>query len=492
MRLSIIVVATLLSCIASSAQDRQPPPHTAHAIAPKGRNVLLIVGDDMGAQMLNGFVKGSSTASTVPAENIAKLRKAGVTFTSAWAYPTCSPTRAALLTGLWAHRVGILKPEDVTATLSLPSGIKLLPDAMPPNVVSGLFGKWHLSDTGSDPVTLGFDRFVGFLGGGVSSYQKWDKDDSRAGGETTNFEAYTTTFFANEALSWIKEQEHSGKRWFAMIAFNAPHGTGNPPDEAWKVEDLSKQCVILPKKDPGYTRVYELQIRCLDSEIGRLLDGLRAIRSKPLQETTIIFLGDNGTPGDVAEAPVDSSRAKGTVYQGGVHVPLIISDGRYLTKNPLSIPGNRPPAPQLGSVSNPGRSVGSPVHVVDLYPTIREIVSGVGGTSAGDGVSLNVFLRGSSMPSAARKAILTANADIAGSASLTSGGMAAATDGRWKLIKKSDIKKYSADGFYDLESDPYEDPMKNNLLSTIGTTSSTSTRDTAYSSLDSFLTSLGY
>ena len=161
-------------------------------------------------------------------------------------------------------------------------------------------------------------------------------------------------------------------------------------------------------------------------------------------------------------------------------MPLIISDGRYLTKNPLSIPGNRPPAPQLGSVSNPGRSAGSPVHVVDLYPTIREIVSGVGGTSAGDGVSLNVFLRGSSMPSAARKAILTANADIAGSASLTSGGMAAATDGRWKLIKKSDIKNTSADGFYDLESDPYEDPMKNNLLSTIGTTSSTSTRDTAY------------
>ena len=88
--------------------------------------------------------------------------------------------------------------------------------------------------------------------------------DSRAGGETTNFEAYTTTFFANEALSWIKEQEHSGKRWFAMIAFNAPHGTGNPPDEAWKVEDLSKQCVILPKKDP---RLYQ-GLRTSDSMPG--------------------------------------------------------------------------------------------------------------------------------------------------------------------------------------------------------------------------------
>jgi len=62
MRLSIIVVVTLLSCIASSAQDRQPPPHVAPAMAPKGRNVLLIVFDDTGAEMLNGFVKGSSTA----------------------------------------------------------------------------------------------------------------------------------------------------------------------------------------------------------------------------------------------------------------------------------------------------------------------------------------------------------------------------------------------------------------------------------------------
>jgi arylsulfatase A-like enzyme len=458
-------------------------------MAPKGRNVLIIVGDDIGAERLNGFVKGSSTASTVPAENIAKLRKAGVTFTSAWAYPTCSPTRAALLTGAWAHRIGILKPEDVKATLSLPSGIKLLPSAMPPDVVSGLFGKWHLSDTGSDPVTLGFERFVGFLGGGVTSYKKWKKYDSRTDAETEDFGAYTTAFFVNEALSWIKEQEHSRKRWFAMIAFNAPHGTGNPPNEAWIMDDLSKQCVILPKKDPGYTRVYELQIRCLDAEIGRLLGGLRAIRSKPLEETTIIFLGDNGTPGDVAEAPVDSTRAKGTVYQGGVHVPLIISDGRYLTKRPPPIPGNRPPAPQLGSVSHPGRSVGSPVHVVDLYPTIREILSGVGGMSAGNGVSLNVFLGGSSMPSVTRKAILTANCDT--DCSCDGSGMAAATDGRWKLIKKCDTttKKYSGYAFYDLETDEWETV---DLFSKIGTASSTPALETAYSSLDSFLISVGY
>src|SRR5262249_33719596 len=328
MRLSIILVVTLLICTSSSPQDRQPPPHVPPAMAPKGRNVLLLVGDDIGAERLNGFVKGSSTASTVPAENIAKLRKAGVTFTSAWSYPSCSPTRAALLTGAWAHRVGILAPEDVKkgSTLSLPSGMKLLPDAMPPGVVSGLFGKWHISDTGSDPVTFGFDRFIGFLGGAVKpSYKEWEKYDSRTGATTTDTD-YTTSFFANEGLSWIKEQEHSGKRWFAMIAFNAPHGTGDPGDEAWNTSDLSKECVIVPKTDPGYPRVYELQIRCLDAEIGRLLDGLRAMPSKPLQNTTIIFLGDNGTPSEVAETPVDSKRAKGTVYQGGVHVPLVICD----------------------------------------------------------------------------------------------------------------------------------------------------------------------
>src|SRR5262249_55135930 len=177
-----------------------------------------------------------------------------------------------------------------------------------------------------------------------------------------------------------------------------------------------------------------------------LLDGLRAMPSKPLQNTTIIFLGDNGTPSEVAETPVDSKRAKGTVYQGGVHVPLVICDGRYLAKRPLPIPGNRPPALQLGSVSQPGRSVVSPVHVVDLYRTIIEILSGVGGSSAGDGVSLNVFLSGSSMPSVTRKAILTANCNTdctrGGEPCETKGptstpdGMAGAKDGTGKAIKQ--------------------------------------------------------
>ena len=115
----------------------------------------------------------------------------------------------------------------------------------------------------------------------------------------------------------------------------------------------------------------------VDTELGRLL------RSVDLKATTVIVIGDNGTPGQVIVAPYSGARGKSTLYEGGIHVPLLV----------------------FGSGVKGGRSVDSIVAGVDLYPTILQLAGidprrVVPAGNRIDGVSLVPFLTGAKGPTA--------------------------------------------------------------------------------------------
>jgi arylsulfatase A-like enzyme len=161
----------------------------------------------------------------------------------------------------------------------------------------------------------------------------------------------------------------------------------------------------------------------MDTEIGRLLAAV------DLAKTTVIFVGDNGTPNQVLQTPFPAARGKDTLYQGGICVPMII----------------RGP-----DVVSPGRTSDVFTHVVDLYSTILDL-AGIPVTTT---VPTNVTLDSQSLlpvlqnQSAARSRLYAEQFD---SSAPTSGGRVL-RDESYKLIRKNT----GTEEFYDLQTDPYE------------------------------------
>jgi len=125
------------------------------------------------------------------------------------------------------------------------------------------------------------------------------------------------------------------------LAFNAPHKPFHkPPNPLHSYAFLSGTVSDINTNTRPY---FEATVEAMDTEIGRLLTNIS------LTNTTVIFVGDNGTALEVIQPPFFTNRAKGTLYDGGIHVPLIIAGA---------------------GVNNPGRESSALVHCVDLYATI--------------------------------------------------------------------------------------------------------------------------
>jgi arylsulfatase A-like enzyme len=98
------------------------------------------------------------------------LANDGIIFDNLWVSPTCSPTRAALISGKYGHQTNVLSPGD-----TLPVGDTILQSFMKDNTAtsdyeSAMIGKWHLGGGRTGPNDYGLDHFAGILGGGVSDY----------------------------------------------------------------------------------------------------------------------------------------------------------------------------------------------------------------------------------------------------------------------------------------------------------------------------------
>ena len=380
-------------------------------------NILLVISDDLGLDASSGYQVGTDLPTTPTLDELAAN---GLIFDNAWAYPLCSPTRATILTGRYGIRTRVLAPSD-PISLTETSLQSFIDTNVPNTYTHAVFGKWHLSgrDNGGidNPNLMGIEHFAGFDGGGVGDYFDWTMVEN---GRESPSDIYTSTAFVNLAIDWIAAQQEP---WFAWLAFNAPHTPFHlPPLDLHDRDSLSPDQQSINQDPLPY---YLAAIEAMDQEIGRLLESFSA---DTRANTVIIYMGDNGSPRRVYQGS-PRQRGKGSVYQGGVAVPMIIS-GRGVTRM--------------------GEREDALVSSVDLFATIANL-AGTGTTEFNDSLNFADLL--SSAGSGPRS---YAYAEVV-SGDLGRDEWAIRND-QYKLMRQLP----RPEELYDLQADPME---RENLLS---------------------------
>lgn len=381
-------------------------PAAAQVPAPSGwggahPNILLIIADDFGVDASPCYATGAEKPEM---PNLERLCGTGVVFDNLWVTPMCSPTRATILTGQYGFRTGVLKAgdrlrpmESVQDVLSAGAGYS-----------NALIGKWHLEE---DPAEFGIQHYAAFLSHqfGLSNYSSFEITED---GVERPISEYATTEFTDLAIDWVAAQRQP---WFLWLAYNAPHDPYHlPPTGLHSHEDLPGNQDILAHPRDYYFAAAE----AMDAEMGRLLD---SFEPEVRDRTVVIFVGDNGTPGDVTQSPFASGRVKGTVYQGGVSAPLVVSGA---------------------GVSRHGQREDALVNSTDLFATMAQL----GGSPMGsvhDSVSFADALVDPDFGGREHAYTEFRDSDVS---------LWAVRDARYKLVGLS----YAPTELYDLRTDPFE------------------------------------
>jgi len=315
-------------------------------------NILLIIADDMGLDATPNYNIGSLKPNM---PNLQDLMSNGITFNNVWANPVCSPTRASILTGNYGTNNGVTR-----VGLQLNSTAHIVQNDMS-NYATALIGKWHLSNDLNQPLAMGIDYYAGILSGGVTDYESWSLVEN---GATTTSNEYVTTKLTNLAIDWVNAQNQP---WFLWMAYNAPHTPFHlPPTNLHTQGNLPTDQASINANRLLY---YFAAIETLDTEMGRLL---QSMTTEERENTIVIFIGDNGSPNQVAQ-DYGQGKTKGTVYEGGINVPMVIS-GKNVTR--------------LNVLDN------TLINATDLYDTIVEL-SGNSTTQNNDSESFKEMLSNS-------------------------------------------------------------------------------------------------
>ncbi|HQK96624.1 MAG TPA: sulfatase-like hydrolase/transferase [Bacteroidia bacterium] len=312
------------------------------------RNVVLIIADDLGTDYC-GFYEDYADTANLP--NIRALLSRSVRFKNAMASPVCSSTRAGMLTGRYSFRTGVGNIVGSTAgsgqldtsEFTIPRMLKNYNS----NIKCANIGKWHLNQPNPTsnlliPNIVGYDHFEGPFIGQIPSYTNWTKYTN---GVASTITTYATTETVNNSVSWLRN--NNGQPIFLWMAFNAPHSPYHlPPAGMYSNTTLSGTTFDINQHPKDY---FIADLEALDFELGRFMDSLTVLNL--VDSTDFIFMGDNGNASRVAQN-FDTLRAKGTIYQYGVHVPFFIAGP---------------------DVVNPGRSSDALVNTHDLFATIIEM-----------------------------------------------------------------------------------------------------------------------
>jgi arylsulfatase A len=284
-------------------------------------NIILIVADDMGYGDFGIFSEGR-----VKTPNLDHLVDQSLFLTQHYSgSPVCSPARAALLTGRYPHRTGAITPQEVRGLDRISVDEVTICDTFRSSgYVTGLIGKWHNGalDDRHHPNARGLDEFVGFRGGWMDY---WDWRIERNGKPEQSDGRYLTDVFTSEAISFVSR--HQSEPFLLCLMYNAPHSPLHAPAEltARYVEAGCSESIAM---------TYAM-IEQMDHGVGQLLSELEALG---LSENTIVsFTSDNGPAmrlrsDQVPEGvSIDTNRpnagfrgAKGSVYEGGIRVPMIL------------------------------------------------------------------------------------------------------------------------------------------------------------------------
>ncbi len=344
-------------------------------------HIVLILADDLGWNDVGYH------GSEIRTPHIDGLAARGVVLDRFYAFPTCTPTRVALLTGrsplvLGMH--GPLEPQDEGLPVEERTLAEILRDA---GYQTFLTGKWHLGSGHVRywPGNRGFDHFYGHLTGGIGYWDKvheggydWQRD-----GQTLREDGHTSDLLADEAVRLLRERDRS-RPVFLYASFNAPHTPTEAPEA-----DRAKYAHV----EDEVRRTHAAMVDRLDRGIGRILATLDA--EDMTDDTLVIFASDNGGASrnvvrGFVRCLVPSFRrwgsdnaplrgGKSDVFEGGIRVPAV-----------LSWPGHL----------EAGRTLRERVTAQDLLPTLAEALDlDLAGTRELHGQSRwNVIAEGAATP----------------------------------------------------------------------------------------------
>jgi arylsulfatase A-like enzyme len=355
----------LLACALTSAVAAADDP------LPEGRppNIVLLLADDLGYGDLACY--GSPVHRT---PHLDALAAGGMVFTNAYANaPNCAPTRAALMSGLYAPRTGIYTVNGASRgkaknrkLIPIPnrtdldeSFVTLAETLSAAGYATGHVGKWHL---GADPCSQGFDvNVAGNKAGHPKSYHSpYSNPDLEDGPEGE----YLTDRMAREASGFI--EEHAEQPFFLQLAFFSVH---TPIQGRADLVETYGEAL-----GEGKDAKYAAMVTALDEAVGQVLATLAA--QDLMENTLVLFFSDNG-----GRSPWGDNGglrgSKGMLYEGGIREPLV--------------------AHWPGKISA-GSRCEEPVIGLDLYPTFMELAGVTRGPEQMlDGVSLVACLRGEAL-----------------------------------------------------------------------------------------------
>lgn len=281
------------------------------SLAGRRPNIILILTDDQG---YGDFSCHGNPILKTP--HLDRLHAEGRRFLDFMVSPTCSPTRAALLTGRHEFKSGVTHTIYERERLA-PSATTLAEVLRSAGYHTGLFGKWHLGDERDYwPDRRGFAEFFIHGGGGIGQTFPGSCGDAPDNsyfnpamlhnGRFVKTTGYCTDVFFTRAMAWMDEVR--GRRpFFAMITPNAPH---TPLDVPPEYEALYAGRV------PTNVAKFFGMIANLDDNVGRLLAWLQ--RRGIERDTLLIFMNDNGGTQGVTIFNAGMRAQKGTPYWGGI------------------------------------------------------------------------------------------------------------------------------------------------------------------------------
>ena len=363
-------------------------------------NILVILADDLGFSDLGCY------GSEIATPTLDRLAADGLRFTQFSSTAKCHSSRVSLLSGRWCRQAG---DESLRRAVTIP---EVLASA---GYFTAMAGKWHLD---REPTDFGFARYFGHLSG-ATDYFRGDKTFRLNGRpwQVPEEGFYTTVANVDHAIGFLDEARAEAKPWFLYLAFNAPHSPLQPLKEDYdrcrgRYEDgwdavhaarAARQAQLglfgqeveaaprpphIPAWDalPAETRRWEARrmaayaalIERMDREIGRVIRDLES--HGELADTLILFCSDNGAcpydrrsvgrdrePHEPGVKWSDSTGwawvrntpfryYKQNQYEGGIATPAVVHW----------------PA---GLKTEPGAVVHAPAHLVDVLPTLADIVA---------------------------------------------------------------------------------------------------------------------
>jgi arylsulfatase A-like enzyme len=306
------------------------PAWTSQAVKARP-NVVLILADDMGwgdAEM-NG-------CPDIKTPNIDFIARQGVRLTQFYANaPECTPTRCALLTGRYQHRVGGLECAigvnnigryDEAAwlqsrgELGLPASEVTMPRILKDaGYDTACIGKWHLGyQEKFRPDRHGFDHTFTLLGGGADYYTHAELNEGAGqvhlyeNGRKSAKEGYLTDLVTESAVAWLKQRSEA-KPFFLYLPYTAPHAPIQDPKE------FDAKTGTAPHRNKS-RHAFAAVVERMDLGIGAVLQQLEAMGAS--NNTLVFFLSDNGGDPNGRNEPFRGR--KSSVFEGGIRVPCCV------------------------------------------------------------------------------------------------------------------------------------------------------------------------